>query len=320
MNAIRMTAIMASALGLMASAASANLTLPYEGSVSEAGEAFRVNNTYAGTGRSYGGWFESAAPEGRGLYARATSTVPDANSYGGFFYAAGPQGRGVFGQSAGTQEGIGVKGWASNSGDVQNFGGHFCAAGLRGIGVYGWAENRGNGQNYGGYFLAEGNRGIGVFAMGGPNGYAGQFEGDLKIAGAGHGIVFPDGSRQTTAAGSTSTSPTPGGTVACGCPAPAYDSGWVAMTTGGQSKVLTHNLGGSLDDYTVDLQLKRNNIVGTINVTNRGIGQDFYYTNLTTQSLTVFGPQQVGIDYQAWVRVRIWLCTSKPSGGLGGRE
>jgi hypothetical protein len=209
MNAIRVLAIMTLSLSSMTSVVSANLTLPYEGFISEAGGAFRINNTYSGTGKSYGGWFESAAPEGRGLYARATSTVPDVNSYGGFFYAAGPKGRGVFGQSAGAQEGIGVKGWASNSGDVQNFGGHFCAAGLRGIGVYGWAENQGNGQNYGGYFLAEGDRGIGVFAMGGPNGYAGEFEGDLKITGAGKGIVFPDGSRQTTAAKSASTTPPP---------------------------------------------------------------------------------------------------------------
>ncbi|OHB64868.1 MAG: hypothetical protein A2Y77_13690 [Planctomycetes bacterium RBG_13_62_9] len=302
-------------LSLMTAPANADLTLPYAGSISVAGEAFRVNNTYSGTTRSYGGYFEAAGAEGRGVYGRSTSTVPDVNSYGGFFYAAGPKGRGVLGQSAGGQEGIGVKGWASNTGNVQNFGGHFCATGQQGIGVYGWAESLADTTNYGGYFQADGRRGIGVYAIGGPNGYAGLFDGDLKITGTAKGIVFPDGTRQTTAAkGSTSG----GGTVACGCAAPSYDSGWVQMTSAGQSKTLTHHLGGSVDDYTVDLQLKRNNIAGQINVTNKGIGQDFYYSNLTTQTVTVVGPQQVGIDYQAWVRIRIWVCPSSQTSPGGG--
>jgi hypothetical protein len=194
-----MLAILALILGLMAPAGRAQLTLPYEGSVSEAGEAFRVNNTYTGTTRSYGGYFQAAGAEGRGVYGRCTNTVPDVNTYGGFFYAAGPKGRGVFGQSAGGQEGIGVKGWASNAGDVQNFGGHFCATGLQGIGVYGWAENLADTVNYGGYFQADGVFGIGIYAIGGPSGYAGQFEGDIKITGAGKGIVFPDGTKLATA-------------------------------------------------------------------------------------------------------------------------
>lgn len=60
--------------------------------------------------------------------------------------------------------------------------------------------------------------------------------------------------------------------------------------------------------------------MGTINVKNLGIGEDFYYTNLTTRKVTVVGPQIVGMDVQAWVRIHIWLCSSKPSGGLGGHE
>jgi hypothetical protein len=92
------------------------------------------------------------------------------------------------------------------------------------------------------------------------------------------------------------------------------------MTSGGQTKTLTHHVGGSLDDYTVDLQLKRNNIAGQTYLTNQGIGEDFRYTTLTTQSVTVVGPQLVGMDFQVWLRIRIWLCSSKPSGGLGGHE
>jgi hypothetical protein len=320
MKTIQMSTIMTLALGLMTSAVSAALTLPYEGSVEEPGKAFRINNTYDGPDKSYGGWFEAAGAEGRGVYGRSTNSISGENTYGGFFYAAGPRGRGAFGQSAGAREGIGVKGWASHSGDVQNFGGHFCATGLRGVGVYGWAEHQGNGQNYGGFFLAEGNQGIGVFAMGGPNGCAGLFEGDIVISSVGNGIVFPDGSRQTTAATPTSMASSTGGVAACGYPGPVYDSGWVQMTSGDQSKELTHNLGGNPDDYTVDLQLKRDNIAGTINVTNKGIGQDFRYASLTTAKVAIFGPQHVGIDGRAWVRIRIWLCPSKRSSLGGGHE
>ncbi|MHC4175533.1 MAG: hypothetical protein ACYTBX_09255 [Planctomycetota bacterium] len=148
----KMLAILVLLLGLMVSAANATLTLPYHGTTSTEGKAFWVSNTYEGAGMSYGG----------------------------FFYAAGEEARGVFGQSMGSS-GIGVKGWAANAGDVENYGGHFTSTGGLGIGVYGWAENTGDVQNYGGFFLADGNRGIGLFAMGGPNGLAGEFVGDILL-------------------------------------------------------------------------------------------------------------------------------------------
>lgn len=314
MNAKQVTAMIGLTLVLMVSSAPASLTLPYEGSISEPGQAFRINNTYAGSGKSYGGYFEAAGAEGRGLYARSTNTATDLNTYGGFFYAAGPNGRGAFGQSAGSG-GMGVKGWASNNGNVQNFGGHFCATGLQGIGVYGWAESIADAVNYGGYFQADGGQGVGVYAIGGPKGSAGLFEGDIKIAGWGNGIVFPDGSRQTTAAGSSATGEV---TAPCGCPAPAYDSGWVDLTWT-KSKALTHGLGGNLDDYVVDVQLKRNNMIGEQYITNWRVGSDFYYDRLTTNTLTVYGPDAAGADFAAWVRVRIWLCPSRPA-GKGGYE
>ena len=167
---------------------------------------------------------------------------------------------------------MGAKGWASYSGNVENYGGHFCATGLRGIGVYGWAENQGDGENYGGCFLAEGDRGIGLYAIGGPHGYAGQFEGDVRISGPGNAIVFPDGTRQYTAAGSS------GGTVAAACATPDYDSGWVDVPispSGTSSKILTHNLGGNLDKYVVDLQYRVSGWAKTTGA-NEGLGADFY--------------------------------------------
>lgn len=303
---------------LLASAGRAQLALPYEDSVFEPGSAFRINNTYVGTTPSYGGYFQAAGANGRGVYGRCTNTVPDVNTYGGFFYAAGPKGRGVFGQSAGTQEGIGVKGWASNNGDVQNFGGHFCATGSRGIGVYGFAENIGAGAvNYGGYFQADGGRGIGVCAVGGPGGCAGEFQGDLKIAGTGAGIVFADGSRQMTAATSTSASPAPGR-----FPRPAYNSGWVSLPWSGhppQTIELTHNLGGDPNNYVVDLQFR---YLATVEVSgaihneghggdgdtdsgwNRSTGAYYNELNATSVRITAKGPTY----WAPRARIRIWVC------------
>lgn len=130
-------------LVLMAPGVRAQLVLPYYDTYSGTAQqyAFKISNTNTGTGITYGG----------------------------FFFAKSRQGRGVFGQSEGTS-GIGVKGFASDSGNVLNYGGHFCATGQQGVGVYGWAEGTGNVQNYGGKFLAEGARGIGIHAEGGANG------------------------------------------------------------------------------------------------------------------------------------------------------
>jgi len=160
------------------------------------------------------------------------------------------------------------------------------------------------GQNYGGYFVAEGDKGVGLFAIGGLHGYAALFEGDIKIAGADNGIVFPDGSKQTTAVNHGG-----GGGSGC-CSRPAYDSGWVPTPSGSptqlQQKLLTHNLSGHVDDYVVDLQMKLSTIAGPQGPTNQGIGSSFYYTGLTTTDITVWGPGSA-IDAETFLRVRIWL-------------
>jgi hypothetical protein len=314
MNARTISTTVALVLGLISSAACADLVLPYDNWVSEAGKAFKITNTYTGTDISYGAYFQADGAQGRGVYARATSTVPDVNTYGGFFYAAGPQGRGVLGQSAGAK-GIGVKGWASNDGNVQNYGGHFCATGARGIGVYGWAESTSDAENYGGMFVADGVRGIGVVAEGGPNGLAAQFNGDVLISGQGNGIVFPDGTKQTTAATNGD-----GGSSATCAAKPAYDSGWVSTPLGSPAqtfqKQLTHGLGGNVDDYVVDLQMKRSTIVGPQPPTNQGIGTTFYYSSLTTTSITVNGPGSA-IDAGTYLRVRIWRSNCDGGGSPG---
>jgi hypothetical protein len=193
MKAATMLTIVAVVLGLMASTAGAQLTLPYYDTYSGSAQeyAFKISNTNAGTGVTYGG----------------------------FFYANSGQGRGVFGQADG-DFGIGVKGWAKDSGNFLNYGGHFCATGQQGVGVYGWAENAGNVVNYGGKFVAQGVQGVGVHAKGGANGFAGVFEGDIKIVGAGKGIIFPDGTKQTTAGGGGTSTPFTGGPVRAEATAP----------------------------------------------------------------------------------------------------
>ena len=65
----------------------------------------------------------------------------------------------IYGETA---EDFGVFGYASNNGDVTNFGGYFSAAGSSGRGVFGYASNTGYVTNYGGYFEAKGWNGRGV--------------------------------------------------------------------------------------------------------------------------------------------------------------
>jgi hypothetical protein len=125
--------------------------------------------------------------------------------------------------------------------------------------------------------------GVGVYAIVGSDDSVDASPGDVKI---------------TSAAG--------------GCPQPGYDSGWVATPFGspGQTyqKQLTHGLSGSVDDYTVDLQVKYTTIAGPQPPTNQGIGTTFYYTGLTTNSITLWGPGSA-IDAGTSLRVRIWVCS-----------
>lgn len=283
MKRMRLLAVMVVVVIAMGVTAYGDLVLPYYGQVSTPGKALWVSNAYSGSG----------------------------TTYGGLFYTAGIEGRGVLGQSNGSL-GTGVRGYASNESlDAKNYGGYFTADGGLGVGVRGRASNSGDVLNYGGMFYAEGLYGVGVYAQGGLQGSAAEFAGDVVISGDGHGIVFPDGTVQTTA--------DTGDDDGSGCSAPAYDSGWVVISLPGQRVELLHGVGGNLDDYVVDLELKRNNIAGDVYLTNAGYGSDFYYDMLTTESMVVKGPDLVGFDYSAWIRVRIWLCGSgsseKPGGG-----
>lgn len=91
-------------------------------------------------------------------------------------------------------------------------------------------------------------------------------------------------------------------------PRPAYNSGWVAIGLNATT-TRTHNLGGSVDDYVVDLTCK--SVADGVN--NWGVGGDWndteyygaYWYNLTTSAITV---KRMGDDVSCpQVRVRIWV-------------
>ncbi len=138
--------------------------------------------TTGGDVTNYGGYFESPSKFGGGVYGLAT------NSYGGkglWGKATGDAGIGVYGETDGNINPA-VMGVASNSSGGKGVFGK--ALGASGVGVYGEATAA-SGTNYGVYGTTNS-----------PTGYAGYFNGDVKVTGAGNGLVFPDGTKQTTAA------------------------------------------------------------------------------------------------------------------------
>jgi hypothetical protein len=147
-------------------------------------------------------------------------------------------------------------------------------------------------QNDGGVTAFGGNVGIGT----GSPGAKLEVSGDLKVTGAYMGAF----------------------------PRPAYNSGWIAINPN-TNLVIIHNVGGNVDDYVVDLQLKDTD--QGFGISNANIGGDAYFDhytgdidgfysvvyhysgaywkNLTTTSITVFRQPNDLIADQ--IRVRIWV-------------
>jgi len=104
-------------------------------------------------------------------------------------------------------------------------------------------------------------------------------EGDLTVSGAYKGDIGPNNGAPF--------------------PRPAYDSGWVPLELGGV-KLLTHNIGGNVDNYVVDLLFKDTDDVFGINHIAYG-GRPFgggwqcgEWHNLTSSTIII-------------ARVRIWV-------------
>ncbi|MHC4624358.1 MAG: hypothetical protein ACYS4W_10715, partial [Planctomycetota bacterium] len=116
--------------------------------------------------------------------------------------------------------------------------------------------------------------------------------GDLKVTGAYKGYI-------------SSSSGSDGAPF----PRPAYDSGWVAIAQASEV-LLTHNVGGNVDNYVVNMQFKDPVVIG---VNNFAYGRFYYeghwygasYYDLTTTSIRVTrGSADI---YAPQVRVRIWV-------------
>jgi hypothetical protein len=101
-----------------------------------------------------------------------------------------------------------------------------------------------------------------------------------------------------------------GGSGIAAFPRPAYDSGWATLSQG-VSANRTHNIGGNVENYVVDLTCRR--ISGGAGINNWGLGGDVnspdeygaWWTNLTTTSIALHrGDNDTDCPQ---VRVRIWL-------------
>jgi len=114
------------------------------------------------------------------------------------------------------------------------------------------------------------------------------FNGSVKITGAYWGDIGPNN----------------------GAPFPrsAYDSGWETMSAG-DTLLLTHNIGGTVDTYVVEMQFKDTDDGRGIN--NIGYGVDgfnsrgSYYRNLTTSTIKLWRPNSD--QFVNRIRIRIWV-------------
>ncbi|MBW3019017.1 LamG domain-containing protein, partial [Candidatus Woesearchaeota archaeon] len=89
---------------------------------------------------------------------------------------------------------------------------------------------------------------------------------------------------------------------------PNYDSGWVSVSQN-EFKQVTHNLGGDIEDYVVDVTAKNNdtginNLYTGLDKDNSGNVKGWYYLNLTSTGITLY---RAANDIRApELRVRIW--------------
>ena len=164
---------------------------------------------------------------------------------------------------------------------------------------YGYTGIYGEGDDYGIYGFSD--SGVGVSGINnstynegmlGGDDYGVKSEGDLVVTGAYRGDIGPN--------------------KGAPFPRPAYDSGWQGISDG-ETKTLTHNIGGDPDNYVVDLTMKGQTGTG---VTNRGIGADVYYESqflnkgffwkeLTDSQIKVHREEQDLIA--GTMRIRIWV-------------
>jgi hypothetical protein len=283
-----------------------------------------------GTGERTEGVLGTAdGAHGRGVWGIASGAGPDTygvsgrsvNADGVEGYTESADRSGVFGHS---DNGWGVYGFSANKpgvlGETLNpdlsgvYGHSSVAAGVRGrsegnAGVVGWTGSTNASGVLGHSQVAAGVRGMsdgfhgiegvtsssnpahaGVYARNDGAGPAAWVEGDLVVTGAYRGDIGPNGGAPLAR--------------------PAYDSGWVALDKG-ESKTLTHNLGGNVDNYVV-LMNQRNWGHG---YTNFGDGlylrddewAGYYWSELGAETVDIWRGTGDLFSDGFECRVRIWV-------------
>lgn len=240
-----------------------------------------------------------------GLYSENTRTISDDNNYGMYGKTSGSNviNYGLYGEASGSSgHNYGVRGNATGNTTGSSYGvvGSSGSAsgsnyGVRGyattasvgsnIGIYGSASNSGTGSAWAGYFSGRG-----------------YFSGDVGI-----GTSSP--SEKLDVEGNIDVSNNRVKNYR-GYPRPDYDSGWVTIATD-ETRTLTHNLGGTVDNYVVDMQFK--NTTGVAGINRVFAGGDHYYDlylganwrNLTSSSIQVVRNGDDVLVNQ--IRIRIWM-------------
>jgi len=197
---------------------------------------------------------------------------------------------------------LGTSGVATSTAPAGIHGVHGTAAGVGVYGEGGHTGTYGTGSNHG--VKGESSSGDGVMGAT-TSGSANSAGVRARNQGAGPAIVA-EGDLYVTGAYRGNLGPNQGAPF----PRPAYDSGWVTINPG-QEKTLTHNLGGNVDNYVVDLQFKATSLPFQIHSIAYGgdlVGsrrEGGYYKNLNTSSVII---NRFAHDLQAdQMRVRIWV-------------
>lgn len=162
----------------------------YSQAAGSTGIGIKASATSTGSAINYGGYFEVAGENGRGIYGEATNGGGGITNYGGYFKANGESGCGVYGEAYGLY-GHGIHGKATSLGweGASSWGGYFEHESFYGGGVYGEATDINEHTTFGGYFKSASSKGYGVY------GYATGIDGiGVKAEASGDNGVGVDGS------------------------------------------------------------------------------------------------------------------------------
>jgi hypothetical protein len=215
-----------------------------------------------------------------GVYGNGTNDgVKGESTSGNAVHGLGTNGSGVLGEST---SGAGVRG-VSNT----DYGVVGVAKGPNRSGVYGHSDSS---HGVMGRTTCAASTCAGVYGVNSGLGPAIYSDGDLFVTGAFRGNIGPNNGAPF--------------------PRPAFDSGWLSISTG-TLNVITHSLGGNPDNYVVDLQF-RDAVYGrgVHNLkyggwTDGSLFQGAWWEQLTAQHIVV--ARGAGDIEIADVRVRIWV-------------